>query len=50
LTRAQKLAKALAACRKGPRKKRAACKRRARRHYRATQSWRKTKATKRGHR
>jgi hypothetical protein len=49
LTRAQKLAKALAACRKGPRKKRAACKRLARKHYRATQS-RTTKATKRGHR
>lgn len=49
LTRAQKLARALSACRRERRKKRAACARRARKQYRAKQS-RRAKATRGGHR
>lgn len=49
LTRAQKLAHALSACRRKRRSKRIACERRARKRYRAGQS-RKAKATSRGHR
>jgi hypothetical protein len=50
LTRAQRLSRALRACRKdGSRRKRVVCERQARRRYRATQS-RNAKATTRGHR
>jgi hypothetical protein len=42
LTRAQRLAKALRACAKRPRKRRASCKRRARKAYGATRSHRAT--------
>jgi hypothetical protein len=49
LTRAQKLARALRACRKGDRKRRVVCERQARKHYPAQQS-RKAKATRKGNR
>ncbi len=47
LTRAQRLARALKACRKRPKRKRAGCERKARRRYGAAQS-RKADATKKG--
>lgn len=47
LTRAQQLGRALRACKKKPKKKRGACKRQARKRYRAVVS-RKAKSSKRG--
>ncbi len=47
LTRAQRLARALRACQKKPKKKRGACKRQARKRYRAVVS-RKAESSKRG--